>query len=83
MQQVPYGLKSREAVLTDTVYTAFFAALEAGNAKIALRLPSAPDAQDPLGPEREFARQARDRFVNVAFINVSPALAALRQTKTP
>ena len=83
MQQVPYGLKSREAVLTDTEYTAFFAALEAGNAKIALRLPSAPDAQDPLGPEREFARQARDRFVNVAFINVSPALAALRQTKTP
>jgi Xaa-Pro aminopeptidase len=83
MQQVPYGLKSREAAITDTEYTAFFDALDAGNAKIALRLPAAPDPQDPLGPEREFARQARDRFVNVAFVNVSPALAALRQIKTP
>jgi Xaa-Pro aminopeptidase len=83
MQQVPYGLKSREAAITDTEYTVFFDALGAGNAKIALRLPSAPDAQEPLGPEREFARQARDRFVNVAFVNVSPALAALRQIKTP
>ena len=83
MQQVPYGLKSREAAITDTEYTAFFAALEAGNAKIALRLPSAPDPQEALGPEREFARQARDRLSNIAFINVSPALAALRQIKTP
>ena len=45
MEGAPYGLKSREAVLTDTEHTAFFAALEAGNAKVALRLPSAPAAR--------------------------------------
>ena len=83
MEGAPYGLKSREAVLTDTEHTAFFAALHAGNAKVALRLPSAPAAEDALGREREFARQARDRFLNVSFVNMSPVLSALRQIKTP
>jgi Xaa-Pro aminopeptidase len=83
MEQVPHGVKSREEAITDTEYSAFFAAVGAGDAKIALRLPPAPDPQEALGPEREFARQARDRFLNVAFVDVSPALAALRQVKTP
>jgi Xaa-Pro aminopeptidase len=83
LEGAPYGLKSREAALTDTEHTAFFAALQAGTAKLALRLPSAPAADEPLGREREFARQARDRFLNVSFVNISPAVAALRQIKTP
>jgi Xaa-Pro aminopeptidase len=83
MDGTPYGLLSREAALADTEHTAFFTALAAGTAKLALRLPSPPAAHETLGPEREFAQQARDRFLNVSFVNISPALAALRQIKTP
>jgi Xaa-Pro aminopeptidase len=81
--QAPYGAKTREAALTDTEHTTFFAAVEAGTAKIALRLPPAPNAGEPLGPEREFAREARDRFLNVSFSTLSPLVSALRQIKTP
>jgi Xaa-Pro aminopeptidase len=76
-------MESREAALTDTEYDTFFAALKTSQAKLALRLPPLPGRDEPLDAERAFARQARDRFLNVSFVDLAPLIAALRQIKTP
>ena len=81
--QFPFGQKSREAALTDPEYDTFFAAVRASQAKMALRLPPLPGRDEPLDAERAFARQARDRFLDVSFVNLAPLIAALRQIKTP
>jgi Xaa-Pro aminopeptidase len=81
--QQPFDVKSRADAVTNEEYTTFFAAVAAGKPRIGLRLPSSPQLDEPLGAEHEFARNARDRFVDVSFVNTTPLLAALRQIKTP
>jgi Xaa-Pro aminopeptidase len=81
--QQPFDVKSRAEAVTNEEYATFFAAVAAGKARIGLRLPWAPQLDEPLGSEHEFARNARDRFVDVSFVNTTPFLAALRQIKTP
>jgi Xaa-Pro aminopeptidase len=80
----PFGAKSRvQALAAEEEYATFFAAVAAGQARIGLRLPSAPGLDEPLGAEHEFARRAREHFVDVSFVNTAPLVANLRQIKTP
>jgi len=81
--EAPFEPGSRRAALDDNEYATFFGAVAAGRAKIGLRLPPVPAGDEPLGAEREFARQARDRFLGVSFLDTAPLVAALRQIKTP
>ena len=75
----PYGLRRGE--VTDD-YDAFFAAVENNRAALALPLGPRPAPSEPLPPAYEFAAKARDRFLNVTFIDTFPQIAALRQIKT-
>lgn len=64
-------------------FSAFFAAVAAHRATLALPFGPRLAPSAPLTPPYEFARQARDRFLNVAFVDTTPMLADLRQVKTP
>lgn len=68
---------------SDPEYNAFFDALKAGRAKLALTFGSRPGPSDPLPPVYEFARMARDRFVGAAIQDATEILALQRQIKTP
>ncbi len=76
----PYGLKRGE--VTDD-FDAFFAAVAANRATLALPLGPRPAPSEPLPPAYEFAAKARDRFVNVTFVDTFPLVGELRQIKTP
>jgi len=75
-----YGLKRGE--VTDD-FDAFFEAVAANRATLALPLGPRPAPSAPLTPVYEFAAKARERFVNVTFLDTFPLLADLRQIKTP
>jgi Xaa-Pro aminopeptidase len=76
----PYGLRRGE---TTDDYDAFFEAVAANRATLALAFGPRPAPSAPLPPEYAFAAQARDRFLNVTFTDAFPLIAALRQIKTP
>jgi Xaa-Pro aminopeptidase len=76
----PYGLKRGE--VTDD-FDAFFEAVAANRATLALPLGPRPAPSEPLTPVYEFAAKARDRFVNVTFTDTLPVIGDLRQIKTP
>jgi Xaa-Pro aminopeptidase len=78
----PYGLSVDEARDSDD-HDPFFAALDAGTARLALRLESPPAMSEPLTEELAFANRARERLIGVAIVNLAPALHGLRQVKTP
>jgi Xaa-Pro aminopeptidase len=75
-----YGLKRNEV---STEFDAFFEAVATGRAKLALPFGPRPAPSAPLTPPYEFAAKARDRFLNVAFVDAFPIIADLRQVKTP
>ena len=76
----PYGLRRGE--VTDE-FDAFFDAVGANRATLALPFGPRPAPSAPLTPVYEFAAKARDRFVNVTFVDTLPLVAELRQIKTP
>ena len=76
----PHGLRRGE--VTDE-YDAFFDAVAANRAALALPLGPRPAPSAPLTPAYEFAAKARDRFVNVTFLDTLPLVGELRQIKTP
>jgi Xaa-Pro aminopeptidase len=76
----PYGLRRGE--VTDDFDT-FFDAVAANRATLALPFGPRPAPSAPLSPAYEFAAKARDRFLNVAFVDTFPLVAGLRQIKTP
>jgi len=78
----PYGLSVDEARDSDD-HDAFFGALDAGTARLALRLESPPGMSEPLTEEYLFANRARERLLGVSIFNLAPALHGLRQVKTP
>jgi Xaa-Pro aminopeptidase len=80
--RTPFKAKTHIAAILDDEYTTYFDAVAAGRAKIGVRLGAAPGFKDPLDREREFVRLARDRFVGVSFVNVSPIVFDLRLVKT-
>ena len=63
-------------------FEAFFAAVGANGAKLALPFGPRPAPSAPLSPAYEFAAKARDRFLNVAFVDTFPLISDQRQTKT-
>jgi Xaa-Pro aminopeptidase len=76
----PYGLRRGEV---SDEYDTFFDAIGANRAALALPLGPRPAPSEPLTPVYEFAARARDRFVNVTFVDVLPLIGELRQIKTP
>ena len=64
-------------------YAAFFAAVAAGRASLALPLGSPPPPSAPLTEPFAFANKARERFFNVAVTDTWSILSSLRQVKTP
>ena len=78
----PYGYTLRLEEGLDE-FGAFFDALSAGNAKLALLLQPPATLYGPLGPTHEFARRVRDRFAGLAITDATDVLWRLRQVKTP
>ncbi len=76
----PYGLKRGE---TTDDFDTFFVAVEASRATLALPFGSRPAPSEPLTPAYAFAAKARDRFLNVPFVDTDPLISGLRQIKTP
>ncbi len=77
--QQAYGAKRGEV---STEFDAFFAAVGANRAKLALAFGPRPAPSAPLTAAYEFAAKARDRFLNVAFVDAWPLVSDLRQIKT-
>jgi Xaa-Pro aminopeptidase len=75
-----FGLRRNEV---STEFDAFFEAIAANRATLALAFGPRPAPSAPLTPPYEFAARARDRFLNVTFVDASPLIAGLRQVKTP
>ena len=63
-------------------FRAFFEAVAANRATLALPFGARPAPSAPLTPPYEFAAAVRDRFLNVTFVDTAPMLAELRQIKT-
>ena len=61
---------------------AFFGALTAGRARLALVLDPG-GVRDPLNRAQEFARDARERFTGFDVVDATPMLTDLRLVKTP
>jgi len=78
----PFGLPV-DAARDDTDHEEFFRALDEGTGRLALRLESTPAFNEPLSEEYAFANRARERLIGVSITNLTPAVHALRQIKTP
>ena len=76
----PYGLKRGE---TTDDYDTFFDAVAGNRASLALSFGARPAPSQALTPPYEFAAKARERFLNVTFVDTFPMIADLRQIKTP
>ena len=74
-----YGGKRNEV---SNEFDAFFAAVGANRARLALAFGPRPAPSAPLTPAYEFAAKARDRFLNVSFVDTWPMISELRQIKT-
>jgi Xaa-Pro aminopeptidase len=61
---------------------AFFDAIGAGRARVALTL-QAGGPSDPLSPPQDFARRLRERYTGFAPVDVTPIFTDLRLIKTP
>ena len=78
----PYGFNNQfqEGIAE---YAAFFEAVAAERAKLALLLQPVATLSGPLGPTHEFARQVRDRYAGIRISDAADTLWRLRQVKTP
>jgi Xaa-Pro aminopeptidase len=75
-----FGLKRGE---TTDDFDTFFEAVAANRATLALPFGPRPGLSDPLPPAYAFAAKARERFLNVTYVDTFPLIAELRQIKTP
>jgi Xaa-Pro aminopeptidase len=75
-----YGLRRNQPPME---FDGFFDAVRRNAASLALALGPQPTPSQPLSAPYEFAAKARDRFLNVSFIDTWPIVANLRQVKTP
>lgn len=78
--QQPYGVTRRSEPTHD--FDVFFDAVQKNRASLALPLGPRPAPSQPLSTAYEFAAKARDRFLNVSFVDTSPIIGNLRQVKT-
>jgi Xaa-Pro aminopeptidase len=77
--QQNYGGRRNEPT---TEFDGFFGAVRNGTAKLALPLGPKPQPSQPLSAAYDFAAKARDRFLNVGFVDTWPIVSNLRQIKT-
>jgi len=63
-------------------YEAFFDALRAGRARVALVFGRRPGPAEELAPVYEFAERLRPRFVGASLVDATASLWELRQVKT-
>ncbi len=77
--QQPYGARRNE-VTND--FDPFFDAVRANKAALALPFGPKPRPSEPLNAAYEFAAKARDRFLNVSFVDAWPVVSGLRHIKT-
>jgi Xaa-Pro aminopeptidase len=66
-----------------TEYDAFFSALTANRARLAVLLEPQPALSAPAGPARQFAASLRDRFFGFSVLDAAPIVYGLRQVKSP
>lgn len=64
-------------------YDAFFDALKAGRARIALILGRRPGLKEDLPPAYEFAERMRQRVPGLSVVDATEVVWGLRQVKTP
>lgn len=74
-----YGARRNEA---SAEFDVFFEAVAANRARLALPFGPRPEPSAPLSAPYEFAAKARDRFLNVGFVDSFPLIAELRQVKS-
>lgn len=77
--QQGYNLRRNEQT---TEFDGFFDAVRQNKAMLALPLGPKPAPSQPLSAAYDFAAKARDRFLNVAFLDTWPIVSRLRQVKT-
>jgi Xaa-Pro aminopeptidase len=77
----PFGLAVDEA-RDNRDYDTFFRALDAGSARVALRLENTPGINEPLSDEYAFANRVRERLLGARIVNLAPLVHGLRQVKT-
>lgn len=76
----PFGLQSRSKETHE--YDHFFDAVKQGNAKLSLLFGRRPAPSEPLREPYEFARAARERFIDVSLSDATSIVEGLRQVKT-
>jgi Xaa-Pro aminopeptidase len=78
--RVPFGLMSRSKETHE--YDHFFDAVKLGHAKLSLLFGRRPAPSEPLREPYEFARSARDRYIDVSLADATSIVEGLRQVKT-
>lgn len=78
--RMPFGLTARSKETHE--HDRFFDAVKEGHAKLSLIFGRRPAPSEPLREPYEFARAARDRFIDVALSDATPIVEGLRQVKT-
>jgi Xaa-Pro aminopeptidase len=63
-------------------YDRFFDAVRQGRAKLSMLFGRRPAPSEPLREPYEFARAARDRFIDASLSDATPIVEGLRQVKT-
>jgi Xaa-Pro aminopeptidase len=76
----PFGLLSRSKETHE--YDRFFDAVRQGHAKLSLLFGRRPAPSESLREPYEFARAARDRYIDVSLSDATPIVEGLRQVKT-
>jgi Xaa-Pro aminopeptidase len=64
-------------------YDAFFSALTANRARLAVLLEPQVSVSAPAGPARQFASSLRDKFFGFSVVDATPIVYGLRQVKSP
>ena len=78
--RVPFGVQSRSKETHE--YDRFFDAVKQGHAKLSLLFGRRPAPSEQLREPYEFARGARDRYIDVSLSDATPIVEGLRQVKT-
>lgn len=77
---MPFGMPRPEGMAE---FETFIKAVTGGQPKLAMLLGRRPGPGDELTQPYQYAKSARDRFLNVTFVDALPTLQGLRQVKTP
>ena len=79
MNRAPFEMRRTQET---TEFDRFFDAVQGGHAKLSLVFGHRPGPSQPLGDPYEFARAARDRYIDVGLVDATAIVEGLRQVKT-